>query len=196
MSQGVLCQKITFLGQKLWPVACEQTHKHTNRHQNGYWVPYQGFSLSELLPMIWAVQLWILATWAPFALFERAPELIKNGHFQKLQFLQFYFVTLSLLTKHYVYITKTTAFSPLGPLKAQQGPFKGPLNSSKSKIFKRNIFSLHCFVRLSQHTNRLCLYAPNYVFWLLGPFLKIKGPLKGAEMQIFKNRWKPHVMVS
>ena len=56
MSQGVLCQKITFLGQKLWPVACEQTHKHTNRHQNGYWVPYQGFSLSELLPMIWAVQ--------------------------------------------------------------------------------------------------------------------------------------------
>merc|ERR1739842_191929 len=71
-----------------------------------------------------------------------------------------------------------------GPLKA---PFKGPLNSSKSKIFKRNIFPLHSFVTLSQHTKRLCLYTHNYVFWLLGPFLKIKGPLKGTEMQIFKN---------
>ena len=30
MSQGVLCQKIRFLGQKLWPVACEQKHKHTD----------------------------------------------------------------------------------------------------------------------------------------------------------------------
>ena len=29
MSQGVLCQKIRFLGQKLWPVACEHTHRHT-----------------------------------------------------------------------------------------------------------------------------------------------------------------------
>ena len=74
------------------------------------------------------------------------------------------------------------------PLRAPQGPFKGPLNSSKEIIFKLNIFSLHSFVTLSQHTKRLCLYAHNYVFWLLGPFLKIKGPLKGAEMQIFKNR--------
>ena len=32
MSQGVLCQKIRFLGQKLWPVACKHTHKHTHRH--------------------------------------------------------------------------------------------------------------------------------------------------------------------
>ena len=29
MSQGVLCQKIRFLGQKLWPVAREQTDTHT-----------------------------------------------------------------------------------------------------------------------------------------------------------------------
>ena len=29
MSQGVLCQKIRFLGQKLWPVACEQTDTQT-----------------------------------------------------------------------------------------------------------------------------------------------------------------------
>ena len=29
MSQGVLCQKIRFLGQNLWPVACGQTHRHT-----------------------------------------------------------------------------------------------------------------------------------------------------------------------
>ena len=30
MSQGVLCQKIRFLGQKLWPVAREQTDRHTH----------------------------------------------------------------------------------------------------------------------------------------------------------------------
>ena len=30
MSQGVLCQKIRFLGQKLWPVACGQTDRQTN----------------------------------------------------------------------------------------------------------------------------------------------------------------------
>ena len=29
MSQGVLCQKIRFLGQKLWPLAGEQTHTQT-----------------------------------------------------------------------------------------------------------------------------------------------------------------------
>ena len=61
----------------------------------------------------------MLAPWAPFALFERAPELIKNGNFQKLQCLLFKIVKLSLLTKNYVSITKTTAFSPLGPLRAQ-----------------------------------------------------------------------------
>ena len=32
MSQGVLCQKIRFLGQKLWPVARSQTHRQTDRH--------------------------------------------------------------------------------------------------------------------------------------------------------------------
>ena len=52
-----------------------------------------------------------LAPWAPFALFKRAPELIKNENFQKIQFILFYFVTLSLLTKIYVSITKTAAFS-------------------------------------------------------------------------------------
>ena len=72
---------------------------------------------------------------------------------------------------------------PLGPLMA---PFKGPLNSSKSKVFKRNIFSLHSFVTLIQHTKKLCLYAHNYVFWLLGPFLKIKGPLKGQKCKFSK----------
>ena len=30
MSQGVLCQKIRFLGQKLWPLAGEQTETHTD----------------------------------------------------------------------------------------------------------------------------------------------------------------------
>ena len=52
MSQGVLCQKIRFLGQKPWPVAGEhtdtdtQTHRHTDRGFNP-WVPYQGFSISS-----------------------------------------------------------------------------------------------------------------------------------------------------
>ena len=32
MSQGVLFQKIRFLGQKPWPVAGEHTHTHTHRH--------------------------------------------------------------------------------------------------------------------------------------------------------------------
>ena len=42
MSKGVLCLKIRFLGQKLWPVACEHIHTGFN-----HWVPYQGFSLSS-----------------------------------------------------------------------------------------------------------------------------------------------------
>jgi len=46
MSQGVLCQKIRFLGQKLWPVACEQTDRQTHRGFKD-WEPYQGFSLSS-----------------------------------------------------------------------------------------------------------------------------------------------------
>ena len=62
-----------------------------------------------------------LGPFCPFL--KRAPELIKNGFFQKLQFLLFYFVTLSLLTKNYVSITKTAASSSLGPLRAPQGPF-------------------------------------------------------------------------
>ena len=32
MSQGVLCQKIRFLGQKLWPLAGEQTDIQTETH--------------------------------------------------------------------------------------------------------------------------------------------------------------------
>jgi len=74
MSQGVLCQKIRFLGQKLWPVACEHTDKQTDK-QTWEWKlsTYRGsafqasaYDLSgptieaqpfKLLPMIWAVQL-------------------------------------------------------------------------------------------------------------------------------------------
>ena len=48
MSQGVLCQKIRFLGQKPWPVAGEHTDRHTHTHRGfNYWVPYQGFSISS-----------------------------------------------------------------------------------------------------------------------------------------------------
>ena len=51
MSQWVLCQKIRFLGQKLWPVAGEHTERGFN-----HWVPYRAQPF-KLLPMIWAVQL-------------------------------------------------------------------------------------------------------------------------------------------
>ena len=33
MSQGSLNPKIRFLGQKVWPVACAQTHRHTHTHR-------------------------------------------------------------------------------------------------------------------------------------------------------------------
>ena len=46
MSQGVLCQKIRFLGQKLWPVAGEHTDTHTHRGFKNRG-PYQGFSFSS-----------------------------------------------------------------------------------------------------------------------------------------------------
>ena len=61
-------------------------------------------------------EFWPLGPLLPFL--KRAPELIKNGNFQKYQFLLFYFVILKLLTKNYVSITKTAAFSPYGPLRA------------------------------------------------------------------------------
>ena len=55
MSQGVLCQKNRFLGQKLWPVARVQTHTqtHTEVLITEYPIEAQPF---KLLPMIWAVQ--------------------------------------------------------------------------------------------------------------------------------------------
>ena len=38
MSQGSLNPKIRFLGQKMWPVARSQTHRHTDRRtQSDYW---------------------------------------------------------------------------------------------------------------------------------------------------------------
>ena len=61
---------------------------------------------------------------APFALFKRAPKLIKNGFFQKYFFLFFSYVTLSILAKNYVSITKTAAFGPLGSLRAPFAPLK------------------------------------------------------------------------
>ena len=116
----------------------------------------------------------------PFCPFKKGP----LTH-QKWKFSNFFCFNLSHWA--YFYLPKNMFLSPKLRL------LKGPL---KLNIFQHYIFFLHFFVTLSQHTKRLCLYAHNYVFWLLGPFLKIKGPLKGAEMQIFKNRWKPHVMVS
>ena len=49
--------------------------------------------------------------WPLLPFLKRPPELVKNENFQKKQFLLFYFVTLSLITKNYVSITKTAAFS-------------------------------------------------------------------------------------
>merc|ERR1739842_65732 len=83
-------------------------------------------------------EFWSLGPLLPFL--KGPPNSSKNGNVQKLQFLLLYFVTLSLLTKNHVSITKTTAFSPLGPLRA---PLKGPPNSSTTEIFKN--YNFFCF---------------------------------------------------
>ena len=44
MSQGVLCQKIMLLGQKLWPAARENTDRGFN-----HWVPYRGSAFQAYL---------------------------------------------------------------------------------------------------------------------------------------------------
>ena len=112
------------------------------------------------------------------------PKLIKNGNFQKLYF----FSGLLCHTEP----TKNMFLSPKLRLLVLYGLLrrllKGPLNSSKSKSFKYDIF-LHYFVILSLHTESLCLYTHKYIFWPLGPFLKIKGLIKGSKMQIFKNSY-------
>ena len=41
MSQGPVMQKIRFLGQKLWPVACAQTHGRTHKVKTEE--PFSGF---------------------------------------------------------------------------------------------------------------------------------------------------------
>ena len=56
---------------------------------------------------------------------------------------------------------------------------------------KHLIFDLYCLESFC--IKRLCFYAHNYVFWPLGPFLKIKGPLKGPSKGIFFKSLKvPH----
>ena len=79
------------------------------------------------------------------------PKLIKNGNFHKLYFLLFSFVTLSLTAKNYVSITNIVNFGPLGPFCSFQK--STPLNSSKTEIFKNDIF-----------------------FCCFGPLLPFKGP--------------------
>ena len=46
-----------------------------------------------------------------------------RNYFEKYVFMSKNFVTLSLLTKNYVSINKTTTFSPLGPLRGHKGTF-------------------------------------------------------------------------
>ena len=109
----------------------------------------------------------------------------KTKIFKKQKFILFYFVTLSLLTKYYV----SAAFSPLGSHRATQGPFQRTpythQNLKKSNVIFFLIFLCHIE---PSYQDIICPYVHNYAVWFLGPFLKIKGPLKGAEMQIFKNR--------
>ena len=58
----------------------------------------------------------------------------------------------------------------------------------KGKQLIIDLYCLECFC-----TKRLCSYALNYVFWPLGLFLKIKGPLKGPSKGIFfKSLKAPH----
>ena len=106
----------------------------------------------------------------------------KNGNVQKWNFLRF---LLSLLTKNYVSITKATAFSHLGPHVAS---FKRTPKLIKIENFQTLHFFLYSFVTLSRHTKRLCLYTHNIicVFWPLGSFLKIKGPLKVPHNGVIK----------
>ena len=56
MSQGPLMQKIRFLGQKLWPVACAQTHGESENRGH----LFQASGIQEFLPSAYdqgAVQL-------------------------------------------------------------------------------------------------------------------------------------------
>ena len=55
MSQGVLCQKIRFLGQKLWPVACEHTDTQTQVLTTENPIRASAFQASAC-DLIWAVQ--------------------------------------------------------------------------------------------------------------------------------------------
>ena len=97
----------------------------------------------------------------PFALFKIPPlNSSKNRNFQKWYSLLFSFVTLSLLAKNYVSITKIVNFGPLGPF----CPFwKGPRTHQKRKFSKITISSV-----LLCHTEptyqKLCFYHQNYGF--------------------------------
>ena len=112
------------------------------------------------------------------------PKVMKNANFQKWYFLLFSFVTLSLLAKNYVSITKIVTFGPLGPF----WPFwKGPRTYQKRKCSKITISSV-----LLCHTEptyqKICFYNKNCEFWPLGPLLPfLKGPPNSSKTEIFKN---------
>ena len=83
----------------------------------------------------------------------------------------FYFVTLSLLTKNMFLSPKLRLLAHKGPLGPLRTPFRGPLNSSKTKTFRNNNF--FCFT-LSDWA-----YLPKIMF--LSPKLRLlalKGPLE------------------
>ncbi len=61
MSQGVLCQKIRFLGQKLWPVAREQTDTQTEVLITEYPIRASAFQASacDMSGPIWSLGLYL-----------------------------------------------------------------------------------------------------------------------------------------
>ena len=67
MSQGVLCQKIRFLCQKLWPVACEHTDTHTQgvlAKCDNVWAGGKGEEIPpKSCDIIWTLPYQIIEKW-------------------------------------------------------------------------------------------------------------------------------------
>ena len=76
MSKWVLCQKIWFLDQKLWPVACEHTHRQTQVLTTENPIRASAFQ-AYACDLIWAVQQ--KAQTVYYHLKASMPELDKNA---------------------------------------------------------------------------------------------------------------------
>ena len=93
-----------------------------------------------------------LGSLLPFS--KSPPKLIKKYKFSKMIFLLFSFVTLSLLAKNYVSITKIVNFGPLGPF----CPFwKGPQTHRKRFVLS-NLRFVSFFCHIEPTCQKLCIY--------------------------------------